>query len=138
MDPIVPVHVAPSTERKTEPGGFGRALESVAAGALGALAGGASLAAPFLPGGLALAGAVRGATRQLSQATSGAARSGADLGGGDIVEATRALQQEAQSFNLQYLTLQESLQRESREFTALTNVMKLKHDTARSAIANIH
>jgi hypothetical protein len=136
MDPIVPVHVAPSTERKTEPGGFGRALETVAAGALGALAGGASLAAPFLPGGLALAGAVRGATRQLSQA--GAARSGADLGGGDIVEATRALQQEAQSFNLQYLTLQESLQRESREFTALTNVMKLKHDTARSAIANIH
>ena len=34
MDPIVPVHVAPATERKTEPGGFARTLESVAAGVL--------------------------------------------------------------------------------------------------------
>jgi hypothetical protein len=30
------------------------------------------------------------------------------------------------------------MQRESREFTALSNVMKVKHDSAKAAIANIH
>ena len=54
------------------------------------------------------------------------------------MEATRALQAEAQTFNLQYLQLQESMQRESREFTSLTNVMKVKHDSAKAAINNIH
>ncbi len=49
-----------------------------------------------------------------------------------------ALQQESQTFNLQYLQLQENMQRESREFTALSNVMKVKHDSAKSAINNIH
>jgi hypothetical protein len=66
---------------------------------------------------------------------------GAATGAGgecDILEATRALQQEAQTFNLQYLQLQESMQRESREFQALSNVMKVKHDSAKAAINNIH
>jgi len=39
---------------------------------------------------------------------------------------------------LQYLQLQEQMQRESREYQALSNVMKVKHDSARAAIANIH
>jgi hypothetical protein len=59
-------------------------------------------------------------------------------GGGDLMDATRALQQQAQSFNLQFLQLQESMQRESREFTALSNVMKVRHETAKNAIGNIH
>jgi len=86
-----------------------------------------------------LSAAVRGAGRAASAAVSSSAagRTGAS-GGGDVVEATRALQQEAQSFNLQYLQLQEGMQRESREFTAITNVMKVKHDSAKSAINNIH
>jgi hypothetical protein len=54
------------------------------------------------------------------------------------MEATRVLQQQAQSFNLQYLQLQETMQRESREFTSVTNVMKVRHDSAKAAIANIH
>ena len=54
------------------------------------------------------------------------------------MEATRVLQQQSQSFNLQYLQLQESMQRESREFTAVTNVMKVRHESAKTAIGNIH
>jgi hypothetical protein len=65
----------------------------------------------------------------------GRAATGAE---GDAIEATRALQQEAQTFNLQYLQLQEAMQRESREFQALSNVMKVKHDSAKAAINNIH
>jgi hypothetical protein len=30
------------------------------------------------------------------------------------------------------------MQRESREFTSLSNVMKVKHDSAKAAINNIH
>jgi hypothetical protein len=58
-------------------------------------------------------------------------------GSGDAFEATRILQQEGQSFNLRYLELQERLQRETREFTAISNVMKVRHDAARAAIQNV-
>jgi hypothetical protein len=71
-------------------------------------------------------------------ASAGGLAAGTGAGGGDVVEATRALQAEAHSFNLQYLQLQEARQRESREFTSLTNVMKVKHDSAKAAINNIH
>lgn len=71
------------------------------------------------------------------QSSTGAAGAAGDAGG-DVLEATRTLQQQAQSFNLQYLQLQEAMQRESREFTSLTNVMKVKHDSAKAAINNIH
>lgn len=56
----------------------------------------------------------------------------------DALAATRSLQAESASLNAQYLQLQEALQRENREFTALSNVMKVKHDTARATIGNIH
>jgi hypothetical protein len=47
------------------------------------------------------------------------------------------LQAEGQSFNLRYLELQERMQRETREFTAVSNVMKVRHDAARAAIQNV-
>jgi pyridoxal biosynthesis lyase PdxS len=96
------------------------------------------LAAPYVPGGTVLSAAVRSATGSVARFGTANAAAAATTGGGDVVEATRALQQEAQAFNLQYLQLQESMQRESREFTALSNVMKVKHDSAKSAINNIH
>lgn len=147
MDPIrtLPVHVAPTTERKAERGRFESALRGAAAGAAAGIGQSLALAAPFVPGGPVLAGAVRGATTPQPSAlgpTTGGSSPGAATvaagGGGDLVEATRALQAEAQSFNLQYLQLQEGLQRESREFTAMSNVMKVRHETAKSAIQNIH
>ena len=144
MERIGTLLVAPSTERKAEPGRFGAALRTAAGEVASGIAGTAALAAPFVPGGAVLAGALRAATRTstpASVATSGGTAlptSATASGGGDVVEATRALQAEAQSFNLQYLQLQEAMQRESREFTSLTNVMKVKHDSAKAAINNIH
>jgi hypothetical protein len=89
-----------------------------------------------------LSAAVRSAAPSTT-ATAVATASGADPGApgsseGDLLAATKALQQEARTYNLQYLQLQENMQRESREFTALSNVMKVKHDSAKAAIANIH
>ncbi|HEY6105986.1 MAG TPA: hypothetical protein VIV59_08385 [Anaeromyxobacteraceae bacterium] len=132
MSPIDPIHVAPTAQRQTEPSRFGEVMRATAKGLADGLAATVGLAAPFVPGGPILAGAVRDGVRAASAA--GRAPGGA----GDMIEATRTLQQEAQSFNLQYLQLQESMQRESREFQALSNVMKVKHDSAKAAINNIH
>ena len=133
MSSIDPIHVAPTTQRQTEPSGFGAVMRAAARGLADGVAISASLAAPFVPGGPVLAGAVREGVRAATSPARSAAGSP-----GDMVEATRALQQEAQSFNLQYLQLQESMQRDSREFQALSNVMKVKHDSAKAAINNIH
>jgi len=132
--PVTPVAVAPAVQRSAEPSRWEVALRSAAHGAVSAAAATVGVAAPFLPGGPVLAGALRGAASAVGSPAVAAAASG----GQDLVEATRALQNQAQSFNLQYLQLQESLQRESREFQALSNVMKVKHDSAKAAIGNIH
>lgn len=152
MERIGSLLVAPSTERKAEPGRFGAALRSAAGEVASGVAGSVALAAPYLPGGAVLAGALRAAAAPAAAsaartalgsapAASGSLASSALAAGGsggDLLEATRALQQEAQNSNLQFLQLQESMQRESREFTSLTNVMKVKHDSAKAAINNIH
>ncbi len=41
------------------------------------------------------------------------------------------------SFNLQYLQLRHTMQHENRQFTAVSNVMKAKHDTVKNSISNI-
>jgi hypothetical protein len=46
--------------------------------------------------------------------------------------------EEAQmSFNLQYLRLQEKMQNENRNYTAVSNIMRTKHDTVKNSISNI-
>jgi hypothetical protein len=41
------------------------------------------------------------------------------------------------SFNLQYLQLQSQMQAENRSYTAVSNIMKTKHDTVKNSISNI-
>ncbi len=143
MNKIESIHVAPTAERKAEPGRFENALRSAATGLTRGIAATVELAAPYVPAGTVLSGAVRSAAAHGVTSTSpGAGPDGGTAASpspeGDVLEATRALQQEARTFNLQYLQLQENMQRESREFTALSNVMKVKHDSAKAAISNIH
>jgi len=52
-------------------------------------------------------------------------------------EAQRRMQEMNMSFNLQYLQLQQNMQMENRQFTLMSNIMKVKHDTARNAINNV-
>lgn len=47
------------------------------------------------------------------------------------------LQELAMSFNLQYLQLQSQMQHENRSYTAVSNIMKTKHDTVKNSISNI-
>jgi hypothetical protein len=147
MNKIESIHVAPTTELKTEPGRFESALRTAGARVVQGVAAGVELAAPYVPAGTVLSAAVRPVAASAAAAVASSAGSGAGgsvgsvaSGGseGDLLEATRALQSEARTFNLQYLQLQEGMQRESREFTAMSNVMKVRHESAKSAIGNIH
>ena len=52
-------------------------------------------------------------------------------------EAQTNMTEMSQSFNLQYLDLQQQLQDENRRFTLVSNIMKTKHDTSKSAINNV-
>lgn len=54
-----------------------------------------------------------------------------------LMQETRRMQELNQSFNLQYLGLQQNMQSENRQFTTLSNIMKTKHDTAKNAINNV-
>jgi hypothetical protein len=143
MEPITTVLVAPTAERKTAPSGFGATLRAAAAGAAEGLAAAAPFLGPIAPAGMVLAGAVRAAVQTASAGTRPASAGASPLGAGpgaggaDTFEAVRTLQLEGQSFNLRYLELQERLQRETREFTAVSNVMKVRHDAARAAIQNV-
>jgi hypothetical protein len=67
--------------------------------------------------------------------------SGAQGSGGssqqDLLNQTKGMQEMMASFNLQYLQLQEKMQAENRSFSTVSNVMKTKHDTAKSSISNV-
>jgi hypothetical protein len=56
---------------------------------------------------------------------------------GDLLKAQQQLQEMNQSFNMQYLQIQQQMQDESRRFTLMSTIMKTKHDTAKNSISNI-
>lgn len=62
-------------------------------------------------------------------------------GGGNssqaLLAATQQMTEMNQVFNLQYLGLQENMQKENREFSAVSNVMKSKNDTAKNSLSNL-
>jgi len=137
------VVASPTRERQTQPSGSARFGEVLRTGGQ-VLLQGAQAALRTLPGGEVLCAAVRGgadaATSHTSSSSSGLdpAAPGGDTttgseGNGDLWELT----QRSQEFNLMYLQLQEDLSRENRRFSALSNVLKTRHETARSVISNI-
>ena len=107
---------------------FGDVLSGVADVALGAT----SAVAPLLPGGQVIGLAANG----LSQLKNSAM--GRDGGPQDQVDKMWAMQQENQAFNMQYMQLQQQMQADNRNFSTLSNLLKVRHDTAKSAINNMH
>lgn len=56
---------------------------------------------------------------------------------GQVDAATRELVEMNQSFNLQYLGLQNQMQNENRQYSAVSNVIKGKHAAAQNSLGNI-
>jgi hypothetical protein len=53
------------------------------------------------------------------------------------INQTKQMQETQMSFNLQYLQLQSQMQNENRSYTAVSNIMKSKHDTVKNSIKNV-
>lgn len=54
-----------------------------------------------------------------------------------LLNGTKQMQETQMSFNLQYLQLQSQMQHENRSYTAISNIMKTKHDTIKNSISNV-
>jgi hypothetical protein len=143
-------------------------FKQVLASGAGGLLEGAEIMAGALPGSAIAAAAVRGGTTFMSApiASVGGAVAAAPEGPGaasagsspavsagiasaigtmaTVPGATDAaggidasLQQSAQ-LSMYYLQIQQQVDAENRSFTAMSNVLKTEHDSAKSAIQNIH
>jgi hypothetical protein len=105
------------------------------AGQGGALVpGGALLSAAVREVGGSAGGAVAG---QRPEGPGGTAATGGALAEGDPMESMWRIQQQSQEFNLQYLQLQEGLAQENRRFSAVSNVLRARHETSRAVIQNL-
>ncbi len=107
---------------------FGDVLSGVADAALATT----SAVAPMLPGGQAI-----GAAAQGIQALKGSA-DGMVGANGDQIDRMWQMQQENQAYNMEYMQLQQSMQADNRNFSTMSNLLKVRHDTAKSAINNMH
>jgi len=119
------------------------AIVSGAEAAVTHLPGGGIIAAAMRPGGsggqFATASALSSAVGPTGTAASGATGgvpgvSGATSGGDPSIQ--QVMSQDADQ-NLYYLKLQEQMSAESRSYSAISNVLKARHDTMKNAIGNI-
>lgn len=127
-------------------------FKAVMSAGASAILNGAEQAVTRLPGGPILAAALRTPPTDVGTSPVGAsggagvsrlpeggagtagAAAGAAPGDGGGVEA--ALNQTANQ-NLYFIELQERISAESRNYTAISNVLKARHDTVKNAIGNI-
>jgi hypothetical protein len=114
---------------------------------------GAEAAVTHLPGGSILAAAMRpggsggslptsplnraeGPTGTATSGTSGSGVAGITGSSGGDPSIQAVMSQDADQ-NLYYLKLQEQMSAESRSYSAISNVLKARHDTMKNAIGNI-
>jgi hypothetical protein len=159
IDPVsFKVEGRPSSVRQAADESFATVLKTGAGAVTGAVAGGAAVAAPFVPGAAGVSAAlgnaqaargviqnavIGGGTPAVAAVPAGGTSVldglGAMSGGspGDIVAATARLQESNQLFSMQYLELQEKMQQENRQYSTVSNVLKTRHESAKTAISNI-
>lgn len=140
----LPARVTMTTPRSTAATSattFRATLQDAAAAVLG----GVESASSLLPGGAALTAALRGGA---ASASASAALSGTTPPVGGGVEAPSSqggeasgsvpsmLQQTADQ-NMHFLQLQQQMQAENTRYTALSNALKARHETAKNSINNI-
>jgi hypothetical protein len=154
-----------STVRQSPRTDFGTQVRNGIASGAGTAGAAIGVAAPFVPGAAVVSAAVTGASGAVGGSSGGYGGTnggggiasiggneipfngpglGTQQGGGstgnpnqDLLNQTKGMQEMMASFNLQYLQLQEKMQAENRSFSTVSNVMKTKHDTAKSSISNV-
>jgi hypothetical protein len=126
-----------TTPRQTPDRGerFRAALEASAESLLS----GAANAAAGVPGVPLLSAAIRGdaGTGSIPVAESAESPTTATAGTTEGANDMASVMKQSQEFNLYYLQIQEEMSQENRRFSALSNVMKARHETSKTAIGNI-
>ena len=139
---ITPLSINATTPRQTPDDSFGKTLARTAQ-AVGRTGGDLVNGLIGTHIGLSASGnVVTAATNTVTRLTAG---TGSTPGSGlpesgsswELLQAQTLMNQENQQFSLQYLRLQDDMQRESREQNTLSNIMKVRHDSAKAAINNI-
>ncbi len=139
--------ITPTVARQTPRNDFGTVLAHTAREVVRS---GAGVVASFAPGAPAVSAAVASVGSVVASATSArsAAATSLPVGPGgaspsaqgeqwDLLSAQREMQAEGAKMNLAYMGLQNEMQAESRAHNALSNIMKVRHDSAKAAINNI-
>jgi hypothetical protein len=129
----VSVQIEKTQPRRTPPPAGRQFRDSLGAGA-GAVLEGVESAAGFVPGGSVVSAAVRHARQPGEGTPPEAPGTQAGSGGGGNLQQALASHTEQ---SMRYLELQQRISSESRRFSALSNVMKARHDTTKTAINNI-
>lgn len=130
-----------------------RPFQQVMSASSAAIVNGAEAAVTHLPGGSIIAAAMRPAGGVTPLATTGSfsatgptGTASASLGatglagvssGGSGDPAMQQMMNQDADQNLYYLQLQEQMSQESRGYSAISNVLKARHDTMKNAIGNI-
>ena len=133
------INITPTVERQTPRRDFADVVARTVAGAASA---GADLIAPIASSHPVLSAAVSAvksvAQGALAQVAGGAGAAGGPGGDpGSMIDANRQLMYEGAAINQAYLKLQRDMQQESQQYNTLSNVMKVRHDSAKAAINNI-
>ncbi|WP_224244280.1 hypothetical protein [Hyalangium gracile] len=147
---IASLSITPTFARQTPRNEFGAVLARTAQEVVKT---GASIVGGMVPGAPVLSAAVSSVSSTVSSVgstnatitpipgtTGGTSATGGATGKGDawdMLEAQRLMAEDGQKFNMAYLSLQNEMQRESREHNAVSNIMKVRHDSAKAAINNI-
>ena len=149
--PSTYVAAVPTAARTTSPPA--RPFQQVISAGAGAIVQSAEQAATHLPGGPILATAMRSPLRGAAAnaalspegassalpATQGAlgAGTGGTLGAVGGAPGIEGVVSQGVDQNMYFLELQERISQESRTYSALSNVLKARHETVKNAIGNI-
>ncbi|HCF59186.1 MAG TPA: hypothetical protein DFS52_14490 [Myxococcales bacterium] len=142
--------IGPASDRQTPQTDFGAMFARGLSGSAGVMAG---VASAMVPGGAVISAAVSETAAMGRSASSGAAvgdrgllgradiqAKGAEssgASGADSLQQQREMMEANQRWTAQYLVLQNQMQQESREFNSISNILKVRHEAAKTAINNI-
>jgi hypothetical protein len=133
--------ITPTVARQTPQNDFGTVFARTAQEVVKA---GVGIAASLMPGAPMVSAAVASVSSVVSSTAAsvrGAGGVGGTAGQGgeqwDLLAAQREMQAEGMKMNVAYMNLQNEMQAESRAHNAISNIMKVRHDSAKAAINNI-
>ncbi|WP_257460738.1 hypothetical protein [Archangium lipolyticum] len=143
--------ITPTVGRQTPQNDFGTVFARTAQEVVRS---GAGVMASLVPGGPVVSAAVSSISKVVSTAATARSASAMPMPGGtggaggvtgttgqgdqwDLLAAQKEMQAEGMKMNLAYMDLQNDMQKESRAHNAISNIMKVRHDSAKAAINNI-